>query len=176
MWIQRKPNYSSAMITAVPLTNMGIQNMISAFTTCLALETQWKLQTNLFAIKLPGIRINMPKLPLPQIKGNKGQQSKDAGSLYVDDNPNSGLFTKATAPRKTNPSSTSSTSSQVRVRAAGSPVKVPQAPTLDEIRQRKGIETTVTGNEGWKRFPSRRRPGKDMDMFLNMSKDMKRGS
>ncbi|GJD12708.1 hypothetical protein Gasu2_67810 [Galdieria sulphuraria] len=158
MWIQRKPNYSSAMITAVPLTNMGIQNMISAFTTCLALETQWKLQTNLFAIKLPGIRINMPKLPLPQIKGNKGQQSKDAGSL------------------KTNPSSTSSTSSQVRVRAAGSPVKVPQAPTLDEIRQRKGIETTVTGNEGWKRFPSRRRPGKDMDMFLNMSKDMKRGS
>jgi len=53
--------------------------------------------------------------------------------------------------------------SQVRVRAAGSPVKIPQAPTLDELRQKRGMEPNVMGNEGWKRFPSRRRPGKQMN-------------
>ncbi|GJQ14681.1 hypothetical protein GpartN1_g6472.t1 [Galdieria partita] len=161
------------MITAVPLTNVATQNMISALTTSLALETQWRVQNNIFAIKLPGIRFNVPKLPLPQIKGTKGQPSKDTGALYVDDNPNSGLFSKTTT-KTSKEATTKSTSPEVRVRAAGSPVKVPQAPTLDELRQRKGMEPRVAGSEGWKRFPSRRRPGKDMDMFLNMSKDMKR--
>lgn len=88
---------------------------------------------------------------MPQSKGKQGQQSKVDGAVYVDDNPNANLFTK---PKTTTPPS------QVRVRAAGSPAKVPQAPTLDELKQRKGLEPTFTTKEGWKRFPARRRPGK----------------
>lgn len=50
MWsgIPKKPTSSNscAMITALPLTNLAIQNMFATFTTTLALEAQWRLQTN----------------------------------------------------------------------------------------------------------------------------------
>jgi hypothetical protein len=158
--------------TALPLTNLAIENMVSAFSASLALDTQWRIQTNVFAIKLPGIRWSLPKISLPQIKGKQSTQQKTQ-PIYEDGNPNRNLMAKPSAGTT---ASKPTSQSQVRVRAAGSPVKIPQAPTLDELRQKRGMEPNVMGNEGWKRFPSRRRPGKDMETFLNMSKEMKRGS
>jgi len=32
--------------TALPLTNLAIENMVSAFSASLALDTQWRIQTN----------------------------------------------------------------------------------------------------------------------------------
>eukprot|EP00871_Galdieria_phlegrea_P001553 jgi/Galph1/2399/GphlegSOOS_G1031.1 len=176
MIVHRK---TPAMVSALPISSsLWIQEVISSFTTTLALETQWRLQPQVFAIKLPGIKVNLPKVSLPQLGGKNETQKKNTKPVYVDENPNAGLFTnpknttKTATTTKTSGTGTAPPKEGVRVRAAGSPASSTQAPTLEELRQKKGLELNPTYDQGWKRFPSRRRPGVDMEGFLNMAKDI----
>lgn len=106
--------------------------------------TAW-LSARVLAIKLPNFsmpKLSLPKISLPNIGGNKEAPPKPR------------------VPR-----------ANVKVRAASSDVATPDAPTLAELTG-EVTGTSIGTAAGWKRFPSRRMPGANMDRWKEISKEI----
>jgi hypothetical protein len=113
-----------------------------------------------FAIKLP--KLSAPKLPslpsLPKISLGKGKAAKQAP-------PAAAPSTKTGARTPTR----SAASAGVRVRPATPQTNLPSGPTYIDPAQARIMDQ----GKGWKAFPGRRLPGKNMEQFLDMARSLR---
>mmetsp|Transcript_4397 Transcript_4397/g.13327 ORF Transcript_4397/g.13327 Transcript_4397/m.13327 type:complete len:187 (+) Transcript_4397:128-688(+) len=172
---------------------------VPAIMTGIALAADQKIELpSWLAIKLPGIgevnppklpKINVPKLKVPDLpklsdlpkvgkakakdataavknpkKTVQKQKQKQKEDIFIDENPN-----VVNAPSRQPPP---------RIRIGKADGKVIDAPSLEELKAKAGknVSTGVVidalGADQYKKFPVRRLPGKNMESFLNMAKDI----
>lgn len=106
------------------------------------------LQIQMPKVSLPSLpKISLPSLPsLPKF-GGKEEKKEEA------------------PPPRQRPTG------NVRVRASGAMQAPSDAPTLSDVTG-SAPEVTIGPGEGWKRFPSRRMPGANMDGWKEIVKDI----
>ncbi|CAN8072717.1 unnamed protein product [Agarophyton chilense] len=116
-------------------------------------------------IKLPNLP-NLPNLPeLPKVPKLPNLPKLNLPDL---DLPNFGKKTPAKKPAARAPRTVRQ--GNVKIRPA-SGVVPSDAPTLAELQG--GVTAgTITDSEGWKRFPSRRMPGANMESWKNLAKQV----
>ena len=101
--------------------------------------------------KLPDLpKVSLPKISLP---GQKKKESAEAA-------PTPAPVPRAPVPR-----------GNVTIRAANIGTATPDAPTLAELTGQQSQDTIAAG-EGWKRFPSRRMPGANMENWKKIAKEI----
>lgn len=109
-----------------------------------------------FAIKLP--KLGVPKLPslpsLPKLSLGKGKAPPTAA-------PTSKTGTRTPA--------RGSAPTGVRVRPATPQANLPSGPTYVDPAQARIMDQ----GKGWKAFPGRRLPGKNMEQFLDMARSLR---
>lgn len=124
------------------------------------------------AIQLP--KIQLPKISLPNLPNIDLPLPK----LPDIDLPNFGKK-KDNTPKKpaarSPPPKSKAPAGKIKVRASGNAGSSGSktAPTLADLRGQGKAEATRTGEGAWKRFPSRRMPGANMDGWKQIAKQVK---
>eukprot|EP00187_Rhodella_violacea_P004520 CAMPEP_0174891868 /NCGR_PEP_ID=MMETSP0167-20121228/6886_1 /TAXON_ID=38298 /ORGANISM="Rhodella maculata, Strain CCMP736" /LENGTH=169 /DNA_ID=CAMNT_0016130177 /DNA_START=30 /DNA_END=539 /DNA_ORIENTATION=- len=163
----RRSTARPAMIVApavMPAANFAVPAVMGA----VALAGDFKLRLpNVMMIQLPKIslpKISLPKPSLPKLGGKKAAPAaKAAAPIFVDENPN--VNTRA-VPAKVN------------IRAAAKSAAVAdkaKAPTLAEVKSTGGSSVALKSAPGWKAFPGRKLPGKNMENFRAMAEELTKG-
>jgi hypothetical protein len=117
-----------------------------------------------FAIKLP--KLGFPKLPgklpslpsLPKVSLGSGKAAKSGGSAA-----------SAAAKTGSRTPARGAAAPGVRVRPATTQSNLPSGPTFVDPTQARVMDQ----GKGWKAFPGRRLPGKNMEQFLDMARSLR---
>ncbi len=140
---------------AAPVADAALRSALVAATAWLGTQV---LAVDMPKIELPKIslpKVEMPKVSLPKVSlpSLPGQKKKDA------------------AAKPEPPAARVVDRTNVRVRAANIGVASPDAPTLAELTGKQSQDTIAAG-DGWKRFPSRRMPGANMQGWKDIAKEI----
>lgn len=127
-------------------------------------------------IDLPKFNISLPKLPdisLPDLDLPNFGKKKDTTPSAKSKAPPAGSGLTPKGKKLTVPPQRAPSSERVKVRV--STAVRPSNPDAPSARGASGLKIydTIKSDDGWKRFPTRRMPGANMEGFKDMAKNMK---